>query len=151
MLSVYIDDRLEIGKTQHLRSHLDGCVPCKAYLSDLRDIRRMFRSARESSLPNVDLWPSLRSRLPIKRRWVWWEGAGLRWNGRLSTVYIAGGVALALSILVGSLLVMQRGRDDRYLEVWASRMAEQEMAMMELDNPAKALFIEAWESASDED
>lgn len=58
---------------------------------------------------------------------------------------------MALSILVASLFATQRGRDDRYLEVWASRMAEQEMAMMELDNPAKALFIEAWESTSDED
>ena len=148
-LSVYIDDELdaglEIDKERRLKGHLEGCLSCRSYLHDLQNLSMMLRSARED-IPRVDLWPKLRDRLPVRKRWFWWADVRLKWNRKLSWASLGGAVALALSILMVSFFTIQGDRGDVYLQAWASGVVEGEIVAIGEDNPAKILFMEAWQS-----
>ena len=146
-LSAYIDDRLGKEEEEYLKNHLEGCTSCKSYLVHLKNLRNIFVSARDD-IPRIDLWLSLKNRLPTERRWIAWEDVWLRLNRKLSWASLGGGVALALSILMVSFFATESDRGDSYLQVWASNVVEGEAIIIAEDNPAKDLFIEAWQASS---
>lgn len=63
LLSEYVDGDLESSQRVEVEEHLEGCAPCRAEATALRELVDSARALRRDVQPERDLWPQIEGAL----------------------------------------------------------------------------------------
>src|SRR6266581_4802075 len=98
-LSLYLDGDLDRREVSELEKHLEGCAECSSTLAGLRAVTAHARTL-EDRLPDLDLWPAIRSRLaesPKRRMFAFPRFAALHVRLTLPQALAAGFAIMLIS------------------------------------------------------
>ena len=114
-MTAYLDGELPPSKAAHVRTHVEGCLPCAEEIYGLSEAAELVRSHHRTLEPKPEGWRRVQAR--ITRADSWWRRViGDASSGRQWQVALA--AALVLGLAVGVLGYYRHLEAERSLQAY---------------------------------